>query len=240
MVADGSSTRAARSTSSRRPSPSARTGPRSADYGRYTAASAMVETADRLTEDEASSSSTCCWSARSVRSRAASTRQPHPRLVPAALVRDCRLGAQLPRLRRCGAPGPHSAFVVQLGGVVCRAGAPPGAPRAGPETLVAAPRSSPGTGDAEAADERTRSQASGIVAAYAQYHLERELRPSKHVDRELRPPQRARSPTPTATPYDYQPIDWTGLYPPDARKSSCPSMSPSSWTATAGGRTGGA
>lgn len=44
-----------------------------ADYGSYTAASAMVETADRVTEDEGSLSSTCSWSAPSGRSAAAST-----------------------------------------------------------------------------------------------------------------------------------------------------------------------
>ena len=36
---------------------------------------------------------------------------------------------------------------------------------------------------AEAADDRSRNQASGVVAAYAQFHLERSLRSLQHVDR---------------------------------------------------------
>ena len=44
------------------------------------------------------------------------------------------------------------------------------------------------TGDwptADAADERTRAQASGLIAAYTQFHLERGLRSLPHVDRTL-------------------------------------------------------
>ena len=61
----------------RRPRRSARTAPTSSrDYARYTAANAMVETADRLTEARGGRcSSTCCSSARCGRSRAASTRR---------------------------------------------------------------------------------------------------------------------------------------------------------------------
>jgi len=36
---------------------------------------------------------------------------------------------------------------------------------------------------AEAAEDRSRAQASGIVAAYTQFHLERSLRSLQHVDR---------------------------------------------------------
>ncbi len=83
-----------------------------------------------------------------------------------------------------GAPGPHSAFVVQLGGVVADAVAPPGSPRLDARTLdlLAALLA----GDwitVEAAGDRERGQASGIVAAYTQFHLERGLRSLEHVDR---------------------------------------------------------
>ena len=37
--------------------------------------------------------------------------------------------------------------------------------------------------DAEAATERSRNQASGVTAAYTQFHLERSLRSLQHVDR---------------------------------------------------------
>ncbi|MEO7121953.1 MAG: DNA repair protein RecO C-terminal domain-containing protein, partial [Lacisediminihabitans sp.] len=44
------------------------------------------------------------------------------------------------------------------------------------------------TGDwdsAESSEERYRSQASGVVAAYTQFHLERSLRSLQHVDRTI-------------------------------------------------------
>ena len=67
-----SCTTGARSTSSRRPRRSAPFGAAiAADYARYTAGTAMLETAERLTETSASRpcSCSCCWSAGSGRSR---------------------------------------------------------------------------------------------------------------------------------------------------------------------------
>jgi DNA repair protein RecO (recombination protein O) len=77
---------------------------------------------------------------------------------------------------------------VQLGGVVCDECAPPGAPRIAPATvdLLGALLA----GDwamADAAPERDRAQASGIVAAYTQWHLERGLRSLSHVSRGATP-----------------------------------------------------
>ena len=83
-----------------------------------------------------------------------------------------------------GAPGPHSSFVVQLGGMVADEVAPPGAPRVSNDALVLLAALL--TGDwatADASDERARAQASGIIAAYTQFHLERGLRSLPHVDR---------------------------------------------------------
>ncbi|MDR2723246.1 MAG: DNA repair protein RecO C-terminal domain-containing protein, partial [Cellulomonadaceae bacterium] len=81
-------------------------------------------------------------------------------------------------------PGPHSAFSVATGGAVCSRCRPPGSPAPAPETfaLLAALL----TGDwgiAEASLDRHRSEASGLVAAYAQFYLERSLRALRHVDR---------------------------------------------------------
>jgi DNA repair protein RecO (recombination protein O) len=62
--------------------------------------------------------------------------------------------------------------------------APPGAPRLTSQTvdlLTALLR-----GDwavAEAADGTTRAQASGVIAAYTQWHLERGLKSLNHLDR---------------------------------------------------------
>jgi DNA repair protein RecO (recombination protein O) len=75
---------------------------------------------------------------------------------------------------------------VQLGGVVADAVAPPGAPRLDSDTLLLL--SSLLTGDwgtADTADDRARSQTSGVVAAYTQFHLDRGLRSLEHVDRRV-------------------------------------------------------
>jgi DNA repair protein RecO (recombination protein O) len=62
--------------------------------------------------------------------------------------------------------------------------APPGTPRLDPRTIDLLASLLAGEWEnAEAADERARAQASGIVAAYTQFHLERGLRSLEHVDR---------------------------------------------------------
>jgi DNA repair protein RecO (recombination protein O) len=156
-----------------------------ADYGSYTAASAMVETADKLTESEPSLQQYLLLVG-ALRSLA---RREHGAslTLDSYLLRALSIAGWSPSFSDCsvtGAPGPHSAFVVQLGGVVSDAVAPPGAPRLDPQTLLLL--SSLLTGDwaaADEADERTRSQASGVVAAYTQFHLDRGLRSLEHVDR---------------------------------------------------------
>lgn len=155
------------------------------DYGSYTAASAMVETADKLTEEDGSLQQYLLLVG-ALRSLA---RREHGAslTLDSYLLRSFAIAGWSPSFFDCamtGAPGPHSAFVVQMGGVVSDEVAPPGAPRLDPQTLRLL--SSLLTGEwevAEASDERTRSQASGIIAAYAQFHLERKLRSLEHVDR---------------------------------------------------------
>ena len=158
-----------------------------ADYGSYTAASAMVETADKLTEAEASLQQYLLLVG-ALRSLA---RREHGAslTLDSYLLRALSIAGWSPSFSDCsvtGAPGPHSAFVVQLGGVVSDEVAPPGAPRLDRQTLALL--SSLLTGDwaaADTTDERTRSQASGVVAAYTQFHLERGLRSLEHVDRRV-------------------------------------------------------
>ena len=156
-----------------------------ADYGAYTAASAMVETADKLTDAEPSLQQYLLLVG-ALRSLARSEHGSSLTL-DSYLLRALSIAGWSPSFSDCavtGAPGPHSAFVVQLGGVVADAVAPPGAPRLDPSTLGLL--SSLLTGDwpaADATDDRTRGQASGVVAAYTQFHLERGLRSLEHVDR---------------------------------------------------------
>jgi DNA repair protein RecO (recombination protein O) len=83
---------------------------------------------------------------------------------------------------RCGEPGPHGSFVLPMGGLVCDTCAPTGAARLdrGVVDLLAALLS--GEWDVvETANPDARASASGVVAAYTQFHLERGLRSLEHV-----------------------------------------------------------
>jgi DNA repair protein RecO (recombination protein O) len=85
---------------------------------------------------------------------------------------------------RCGTEGPHRAFSIQAGGMVCAECRPPGsaAPSVDSVELLGALLS----GDwsvADSSDERPRREASGLVAAFLQWHLEHGLRSLPLVDR---------------------------------------------------------
>ena len=155
------------------------------DYGRYTVAMAMLETADRLTDHEAGTQHYLLLVG-ALRSLA---RREHDAgmTLDAYLLRALSIAGWAPSFVDCavtGAPGPHSAFVAQLGGVVADAVAPPGAVRLDAATLEVLGALLAGDWPvAESADERALAQATGVVAAYTQFHLERALRSLPHVDR---------------------------------------------------------
>ncbi|MBO1902641.1 DNA repair protein RecO [Leucobacter weissii] len=150
----------------------------SGDYERYRAGSVMVETAERLCEGGPAPEQYLLLVG-GLRTLAAAK-------VDVELVRDGYLlralaaagwSPGLDECVRCGAPGPHTLMAVQLGGVVCEDCRVPGIPRLdeGAVALLRALLS----GDwetSQASSERERNQASGIVAAYTQWHLERGLR----------------------------------------------------------------
>ncbi|MET0974648.1 DNA repair protein RecO [Orlajensenia leifsoniae] len=156
------------------------------DYGSYTAASVMVETADRVTESEGSLQQYLLLVGAL---RSLSRREHAPTLtLDSYLLRALSVAGWAPTFTdcaRCATVGPHHSIVVQLGGVVCDTCAPPGAPKVDAVTIGLLGALVEGDWPtAEAASESTRSKASGIVAAYAQWHLERGLRSLPHVSRE--------------------------------------------------------
>jgi DNA repair protein RecO (recombination protein O) len=155
------------------------------DYASYTAATVMLETADKVTDDSGSLQQYLLL----VGALRSLSRHEHvPGLtLDSYLLRSLSIAGWAPSFVDCavtGAPGPHTAFVVQLGGVVADSVAPPGTPRLDPTTLLLLAALLAGDWEAvAAADDRARGQASGIVAAYTQFHLERGLRSLQHVDR---------------------------------------------------------
>lgn len=154
-----------------------------AHYDRFTAASAMVETADRLNDAETTSEQYLLL----VGGLRALSRGEHaPRsILDSYLLRVMALSGWAPSLTdcaRCGAPGPHPVFVAQLGGVVCSADAPVGSPRVGEKALALLRSLLAGDWEAvDAAAHADSAAASGLVSAYAQWHLERGIRSLAHV-----------------------------------------------------------
>ncbi len=155
------------------------------DYASYTAASVMIETADKVTDDDGSLQQylLLVGALRSLARREHDTSLT----LDSYLLRSLSIAGWAPSFEDCavtGAPGPHTVFVVQLGGVVSDEVAPPGSPRLDLDTLSLLGALLEGRWEvAEAAEPRSRNQASGVVAAYAQFHLERSLRSLAHVER---------------------------------------------------------
>ena len=155
------------------------------DYDSYTAASAMVETADRLNEAEATPQQYLLLVGGL---RALSTAEHAPRsILDSYLLRAMALSGWAPALSacaRCGAPGPHRSFVAQLGGAICEDCAPVGAARPPVGTLSLLQALMAGERDiVDTADARDTAGASGLIAAYAQWHLERGIRSFAHLEK---------------------------------------------------------
>ncbi len=155
------------------------------DYQRYTTANVMVETAERLTDSEASPQQYILL----VGALRSLSRGEHPPTLTlnSYLLRALSLAGWAPSLAecaKCSVVGPHTNFVVQLGGSVCTACAPTGSVHIRPETadLLDALL----VGDwlrAESYEQRLWGQADGLVSAYTQWHLERNLRSMEHIAR---------------------------------------------------------
>lgn len=161
------------------------------DYGRYTAGTAVLETAERLTAEEKEPSLRLfllvVGALRALAGSDAEAARDPSLVLDAFLLRAMSVAGYAPALSecaRCAAPGPHRAFSVPAGGAVCPACRPAAA--ASPPPAALALMVDLLTGDwaaAEAADGRSRREASGLVAAHLQWHLERGLRSLPLVER---------------------------------------------------------
>ena len=157
------------------------------DYGRYTAGTAVLETAERLTAEEREPSMRLYLLVIGAM-RALVAGEHEPGLVlDAFLLRAMAVAGWEPALddcARCGLSGPHRGFSVPAGGAVCATCRPAGSVHPAPDTLRLL--SALLRGDWAAADPTeppVRREASGLVAAHLQWHLERGLRSLPLVDR---------------------------------------------------------
>ena len=148
------------------------------DYSRYSTASVIVEAAERIAEAEPSPKQyTLVIGA--LRALTLGTRVPQD-ILDSYLLRSLSLAGWAPALddcARCGAPGPHERFSVQLGGVVCARCTPAGVVRVDAETLEAVRALLSGDWETlDAIEAAPRARASGIVSAYSQQYLDKKLR----------------------------------------------------------------
>ncbi|WP_247826195.1 DNA repair protein RecO [Arthrobacter antioxidans] len=156
------------------------------DYGRYTAATAIAETAERLTDIGEAGGAQYALVAGAF---SALSRDLHASelILDSYLLRALATAGWAPSFTacaRCGAPGPHSAFSAPLGGAVCPVCRPPGS--ASPSSATMELLGALLTGDwtvADASETGARREAAGLVAAYLQWHLERGVASLKHVER---------------------------------------------------------
>lgn len=151
-----------------------------ADYDAFAAASAMVETADRIIDAEPAPQQWVLLVG-ALRELARGERDAQSAL-DAYLLRALSLGGWEPSFTdcaRCGAPGPHARVAHGAGGAVCdRCATAVGATHAA-DTDVLRHLWALLVGNrrvADAAAPEVRDRASRLVAGYLEHHLERGLR----------------------------------------------------------------
>jgi DNA repair protein RecO (recombination protein O) len=157
------------------------------DYPRYTTGTAMLETAERLTaEEKEPATQQYLLLVGGLRALAGGVRDPGM-VLDSFLLRSLAVAGYAPSFAdcaRCGTAGPHPYFAVSAGGMVCSPCRSSGSIAPAPETveLLAALLS----GDwprAEQSQPRHRLEATGMTAAYLQWHVERGLRSLPLIDR---------------------------------------------------------
>jgi DNA repair protein RecO (recombination protein O) len=157
------------------------------DYAAYTAGTAMLETAERLTDEEKEPAVQQYLLLVGGLRALAGAQHDASMVLDAYLLRSLAIGGYAPSFdacARCGLPGPHRWFSVSAGGSVCADCRPPGSATVSPETLgLLAALLSGDWETADASEPRHRREASGIAAAYLQWHLERGLRSLRLVER---------------------------------------------------------
>jgi DNA repair protein RecO (recombination protein O) len=152
----------------------------SAQYDRYTAGSVMLETAERLVVEEREPSvQQYLLLVGALRSMASGEHRPVD-VMDSFVLRSLSVAGYAPSFDgcvRCGVEGPHRAFHPASGGVLCGSCRVPGSAHPAVETvrLLGALLA----GDwavVDAAEDRHRREARGLVSAYLSWHLERGLR----------------------------------------------------------------
>ena len=158
------------------------------DYSLWTAGQTMLETADRLTpEDSISAEAQYLLLVGALRTLV--TGEHAAGLVlDAFLLRSLSMAGYSPTLNACvicGVAGIQPFFQVSTGGALCVEHRVPGSVAPRPESFDLMQALMSGDWEvADAAATKDRTEVSGLVAAYVQWHLERGLRSLPLVDRQ--------------------------------------------------------
>ena len=161
------------------------------DYGRYTAGTAMLETAERLSDEEGEPALQQYLLLLGAL-RALTAGEHAPGLVlDAFILRSLAIAGYAPSFRDCAGCGdeprdgtPWRFFSLPSGGVVCPSCKPGGSAMPQQATVELLGALLAGEWEvADASEGRHRREASGLVAAYLQWHLERGLRSLRLVER---------------------------------------------------------
>ena len=157
------------------------------DYERYTAGTVMLETAERLViEDKEPALQQFLLLIGGLRTMASGERSPAA-VLDSFLLRSLSVAGYAPSFEacaRCGEEGPHRSFNPAAGGMLCSRCKLPGSANPAPETVTLLGALLAGDWDAvEAGEPRHRKEATGLVAAYLAWHLERGLKSLSHLER---------------------------------------------------------
>ena len=161
------------------------------DYQRYTIGQVMIETAERLVSEEGQPSlrqyQLLLGGLQALTAGTSDGPRPPAMVMDAYLLRAVAVAGYAPNLAdcsRCGEPGPHEDFSPVLGGLVCRNCRPPGSARVEQRTVAYLVALMAGDWAAtREVDEVTARQASGLVAAFVNWQLERGLRAMRYLER---------------------------------------------------------
>ena len=157
------------------------------DYQRWTIASAILETAERFTAQEHEPALQEFQLVVGGMKALSEDKYDPSLILDAFLLRSLAIGGYAPSMTncsRCEKPGPHRYFSLVGGGSVCMDCRPSASATPAPETLELMGALLSGDWEvAMASENRNRREASGLIAAYLQWHLERGLRSLPMVER---------------------------------------------------------
>jgi DNA repair protein RecO (recombination protein O) len=147
----------------------------------------MLETAERLvTEEKQPATQQFLLLVGGLRAMVGGEHRPG-QVLDSYLLRSLAVAGYAPSFdhcARCGIEGPHRWFNPSLGGMLCTTCRVPGSASPAPPTIGLLGALLAGDWPVvEAADPRHLKEASGLVAAFLAWHLERGLRSLAYVER---------------------------------------------------------